>query len=637
LKNQFSYYLITRNRFSMFARTSRMKGIIYSLLLLFLIVSCRKHKDSIPIPDDSYNSLSSARITGIVKDQTGTPVTGVTITAHGKTAVTGTFGEFNIESRTGSRVYVKAEKNGYFTGTATEVAAGDGITNVQIILAAQVIAATFDASAGGTAQDPNGNEVSIPSDGIVTTSGTSYSGDVNVSLLHLDPTSPDFGLLTQGADMVATNAAGAEGALYSYGVLKVELTDNSGNELQLAAGKTSTIRMTIPSSQLATAPATIPLWYFDENAGQWIEDGFATKTGNEYVGTVTHFTDWNCDVFSSSQATITGKVIDCNGKPVPFASVRTGQSYAYTDQNGVYTRRVPSGIDLDIMLTIGYGQNYTTSSAVTVSALSPGQTATAPDLVIDQCLITVTGQVIGCEEAKINGYVKVNDHFSFMENGSFSVVVSNDDPLTITAYDYLWGFTTKNMAFPSGATTVDAGTIIVCVDYAEIGETGFTIDGFGFANQTFTVKEPDQDTLSHSSGYFHYSAGGYSRLYIYINGNTVQDPTKRATINIQLPNTATPVTPGDMPFASDSSTTSSATGYINIYDNNTNDNFLSESGTLTITRIDTVGGLIEGTFTGSFRNYANAEVVSITNGKFSTLRYPDSGSSSKIAVPIIGE
>ncbi len=52
----------------------------------------------------------------------------------------------------------------------------------------------------------------------------------------------------------------------------VELTGTSGELLQIATGKKATLTLSIPSSLAASAPATIPLWFFDEAKGLWKEE-----------------------------------------------------------------------------------------------------------------------------------------------------------------------------------------------------------------------------------------------------------------------------------------------------------------------------------------------------------------------------
>ena len=59
------------------------------------------------------------------------------------------------------------------------------------------------------------------------------------------------------------------------------------------------IVMPVPSEILNSAPATIPLWHFDEDLGSWVEEGQATLVNGEYVGQVSHFSFWNYDVPSN--------------------------------------------------------------------------------------------------------------------------------------------------------------------------------------------------------------------------------------------------------------------------------------------------------------------------------------------------
>ena len=59
----------------------------------------------------------------------------------------------------------------------------------------------------------------------------------------------------------------------------------------------------------------------------------SVKTGSFYIGTVSHFTWWNCD-YPGDRATIKGRVIDCGGNPLPNVTVTiAGFLSIITDQN----------------------------------------------------------------------------------------------------------------------------------------------------------------------------------------------------------------------------------------------------------------------------------------------------------------
>ena len=94
--------------------------------------------------------------------------------------------------------------------------------------------------------------------------------------------------------LLGQNTGGEANLLETFGMLTVELTGSNNEKLQITSD--SELKFPIANEQLSTAPNTIPLWYFDEENGYWIEDGEATKVGNQYVGTVSHFTPWNVDI-----------------------------------------------------------------------------------------------------------------------------------------------------------------------------------------------------------------------------------------------------------------------------------------------------------------------------------------------------
>jgi len=108
-------------------------------------------------------------------------------------------------------------------------------------------------------------------------------------------------------------------SLVSYGMMAVELTNSSGQKLQIETGKTAEIRITVPPSLLPNAPATIPLWSLDESLGVWKKESMASLINNVYIGNVSHFSFWNCDDLFD-YVYLTSKIFDSQTK-LPFVGI----------------------------------------------------------------------------------------------------------------------------------------------------------------------------------------------------------------------------------------------------------------------------------------------------------------------------
>lgn len=67
------------------------------------------------------------------------------------------------------------------------------------------------------------------------------------------------------------------------------MQSTNGQKLQIASGKKVKMSNKVPNELLDKAPSTIPLWYFDESLGYWIEKGEAHLVNDSYVGEVGHF------------------------------------------------------------------------------------------------------------------------------------------------------------------------------------------------------------------------------------------------------------------------------------------------------------------------------------------------------------
>lgn len=630
------------------------KSLIQSIALylcFFILLACNK-KDKVEVKDNPSNS-GSHKVTGRVVDTNGNPVSGAEVSCFGKTAATRSMGQFLITDihPVKNRIVVNVKSLGYFSGTATEIASSDGTTEVLITLMEAETIATLSSSTGGTASTSDGCSIEIPANGIVDENGNSYSGNVNVAAAYMDPTSPDFPFLIQGSDMSAREEDGSQVTLYSYGILRVELLDDNGNELQLSNGSSSVIRVNIPADMLSSAPATIPLWYFDEEEGMWKEDGFATKSGNQYIGTVSHFTDWNCDVPSPDQATISGKVVDCNGDPVPNIFVRTGQSYAFTDYLGNFTRRVPSGVQLTATVE-PYWNNSLSSNTIDISPLAPGQNLNAGTLTLTTCPTTLKGKLIDCNNRAVSGWVKAtsynNWYYAYAEKGEFKLIVAPSESLDIYAYGDNGGFATMSTTTSSNAGIINnIGDFNICVIIPPVGNNKFTINGAGFSNQTINIQINDamnnwnEDYYDYAIGYiYQYYDTSFNNGYytdIECMGRSGLSNPLQKYVGFYLYIT------GDQPGSY-----SIPNNYIDIYITDENYSwiegayFYANSGTITLTRVDPPGGLIEGTFSGTFYDYYDyneENPVTITNGTFSVVRYPEYAfkKSSKTPTQIIRE
>ncbi|NLD35991.1 MAG: hypothetical protein GX654_03900, partial [Desulfatiglans sp.] len=87
----------------------------------------------------------------------------------------------------------------------------------------------------------------------------------------------------------------------TYGILEIKVTTDNGNKiLSLAPGQTATI--SIPVGNIINVndpdfPATVDLWYYDENAAEWVleqKDGLTYHAATRsFTGVVNHFSTFN--------------------------------------------------------------------------------------------------------------------------------------------------------------------------------------------------------------------------------------------------------------------------------------------------------------------------------------------------------
>ncbi|MFK8055103.1 MAG: hypothetical protein AB8F78_03185 [Saprospiraceae bacterium] len=334
------------------------------LLLSFLLLTfsaCDKDEE---ITESNTPTLPGTTITanffGQLTDNTGTPVEGALVQAGNMSALTNADGLWAIDNAdiVEDQAYVTFSSDEHLQGSRTVLAKADSRyeLNVQVLSKAQSY--LVDATTGGTVNIQNsGAQVEFPSEAFAKTDGSPVTGMVTVVAHYLDPNGENFEAQMPG-DLRAQDANDNTQLLISYGMLAVELTDVTGEEVVLKEGKEATLRVPEPSNASGTNPSSMPLWYFDKNTAMWIEEGSATLENGVYVGQVSHFTFWNCDI-PTDYILLCGTVLfegtnESNSGNITLIieSQNWGSTYGYTDENGVFCGIVPANETLILYIYI---------------------------------------------------------------------------------------------------------------------------------------------------------------------------------------------------------------------------------------------------------------------------------------------
>lgn len=457
----------------------RSSWLIVMSLVVLVLASCKSTVD----PDDPNTTrLVTTTIVGQVVDDDGKPVQGAQVSGHGATASTNTAGAFVLENIRApfDRCVVMVRKGGYFTGSRAAFPTENKVTMMRLTLQEATPTGSVQASTGGTIT-ADGASVQLPANGFVTSDGSAYNGTVSVAMRYVDPLDADFYDAFSG-DMAAVRADGSQTELTSYGVVRVLLMGSGGQRLQLKDGATATI--TYPSA--GASLSEIPLWYYDETKGIWTEEGKATKTGNTYVGTVSHFTDWNLDVPNARRAYIEGRVTCGDNKPLPGIVVRIGQVQAITNEDGMYHRRVPADLVFDVEV-VAAQNNGISASPTNVGPIAQDQTL-RHDVLVSPCPTVLEATMVDCNDQPIGGALQVTTPTSVIiigsSNGTFRAIVPSGTPLTLDGYSFdARSITTTNVGPIAVGTAYNAGTLKACsgeeTSYLDVtlpeGETGFRV------------------------------------------------------------------------------------------------------------------------------------------------------------------
>ena len=581
--------------------------ILISFLMFsgLLITGCTKDKTIDVAGSGGGGSSLRTTIAGSVLDESGLPLSGVAVTAYGQTATTNLHGIFVLKNLYANkeRCIVHFSKTGFFDRAHGFIASANKVSYLKIVLISNAALQSLSASAGGSVNLSNGATVQFQPNSFVNSSGTSYTGTVSIAVKHLSPDDVNFGMSIPGGDLLGKDISNKDVALYSYGMVGVQLKGSSGEPLQLALGTTAEITFPVAASQQGSAPATIPLWYFDETDFLWKEQGQAALSGTNYVGTVAHFSWWNCD-YCGGRATIKGKVVDCNGVTVPNIVVTVNGYYTLTtDQNGEFESWAPAGMELTFhVLSSSNGGVILNSQVEHVAALTANQIFQVPDLVIP-CPSRIAGNIKTCTGESTDGYASISNStvfvYQYTLNGAFNLIAPTNTQFTLEASNFIEQH--QQAVTAPGSGTLNVGNILLC-DVIGVSGNHFTLNGGPFSNQVFNVS-----VTSGSGG--HIDTSGFSGIYLESYGTSL--PNYQISFQLQTQDSLV----GYYSWSTKNAIYLSVSDGQNYY-------WLSSApaqGSISLSQFGLVGGRIKGTYSGQANLSGTTSAISVT-GSFDVLR-----------------
>jgi len=462
-----------------------MKKILFTMLILSILSSCRKDSDITEVIDTqdpiTVKNVESS-ITGRVFGSANEPLANSTIEINGKKYITDQNGCYFVSTFLNENGnYISASKDGYFTSGKFTFARLGRTDYSDIYLSKKPNALTFNSSESRRF-DFTGGYVSFQSNSIVDENNNSYSGDVQVFAKIIDPndldkTPGDFrGIAINNNSFFAS----------TFNIVAIELQSPNGKKLNINSNKPATIGLDIQPN-VATKPNQISLCYFNEKNGNWVEEGSANLEGNQYVGKVSHFTFWAASqlkkYFRLSGVVTNDQNEVLSNMKVKIISSTKGYAEDQTNNQGYFDGFVPADENLKLLIIDNCGNNIYNKDIQPLTA----------DLDLNILKVTlknnikIEGKLVDCSNNAIkNGIVYIfNSNGSTLASqksetdGSFSINFSNCDgsKMYLVGYDFDNPSQSNQINLLAANNHLNTGNILVCNsldEYVVVKYNGYT-------------------------------------------------------------------------------------------------------------------------------------------------------------------
>jgi hypothetical protein len=317
---------------------------------------------------------------GTVLDAGGAVLAGASVGINGHTTTTNQQGYFFIQLPQESTQYVlNISKDDY--ALFSKILGGDFVGATFSLVKSQTVTVDpthdIDVTQSFRGQNRAGAEVQIPSNSLVNAQGTPPSGSLSISISTIDLHDP-IGRLP--GNFGGSNASGQAVRLSSYGGVDVQIRDSAGNAYNLAPGKTATLSIPVDpaAAQAKTPPPSLPLWFYNQQTGLWVQEGSAGLAAGSYKGTVNHFSSITPGFASSDAACMRFHVDPGSVGNAPFPLTvsfadSTGTAHTYTTTvNPLSPQDTIAELPPNEPITLEIGTLALAQQTINSGAASPG-------------------------------------------------------------------------------------------------------------------------------------------------------------------------------------------------------------------------------------------------------------------------
>jgi len=315
---------------------------------------------------------------GQITDSTsGTELADVLVTIDGCSTTTDLNGFYTLHNiAENTHAVVNFEKEGYLLGSTRiqikELSEDNSISSnyLEYAIDAYNYQWSHDSQTRRT-----GAHIDIPASIYTDTEGNLYTGTVAASLEYRNVTT-NKGRASFTGSFEGMNTNGQIVPFVSYGFISLSFKDANGKTLNITSDSGTTLTFdAVPSLEEQNI---IPIWYYDDVQGIWIEEGYAELQSNgTYKGDISHSGTWSLNKpIETDPGIYRGRIIDNDGSPMSDVRLQAiGDNWISsdltTDEDGVFEIEVIPGKSFKLA-AYNYKDKYSASYNNIISAIASG-------------------------------------------------------------------------------------------------------------------------------------------------------------------------------------------------------------------------------------------------------------------------